>query len=97
MTTKPANSEKDVADIVGKEVAKKLFEENKDNKGSSLKGQQLSIGGEGMKGFYDKMIPQALEKLGKEHGVKVKKEKINSLDEDALYKNMKLKDMMLVK
>jgi hypothetical protein len=37
-----------------------------------LEGANLKVGGEGMKGFYDKMIPQALEKLGKEHGVKVK-------------------------
>jgi hypothetical protein len=31
-----------------------------------------------MKGFYDQIIPKALEKLGKEHGVKVKKGKIGS-------------------
>src|SRR6266705_1018146 len=37
-----------------------------------LKGQDLEVGGEGMKGFYDQIIPKALEKIGKEHGVKVK-------------------------
>ena len=37
-----------------------------------LENVDLKIGGEGMKGFYDQMIPKALEKLGKEHGVKVK-------------------------
>jgi len=70
-----------LGDFVGKEAAKKLLEnptarvENPNNKGTfnhHLEGQDLKIGGEGMKGFYDKMIPNALEKMGKEHGVKVK-------------------------
>ena len=37
-----------------------------------LEGANLKVGGEGMKGFYDQIIPKALEKIGKEHGVKVK-------------------------
>lgn len=36
-------------------------------------GLDLKVGGEGMKGFYDQIIPKALEKIGKEHGVKVQK------------------------
>src|SRR5207248_2824398 len=60
-------------DIVGKEAAKNLLASAKNQYGMhELSGQQLKIGGEGMKSYYDKMIPQALEKLGKEHGVKVK-------------------------
>jgi hypothetical protein len=60
-------------DIVGKEAAKNLLSADKNKYGMhELSGQQLKIGGEGMKGFYDQIIPKALEKLGKEHGVKVK-------------------------
>jgi hypothetical protein len=68
----------ELPDIIGKEASKKLLEEGKPITSDSveLSGQDLKIGGEGMKGFYDKIIPQALEKLGKEHGVKVKTEKI---------------------
>lgn len=71
-------SEKELADIVGKEAAEKLIKAKPDEYGNrKLENTDLKIGGEGMKGFYDKMIPQALEKLGKEHGVKVKQEKVN--------------------
>lgn len=79
-------------DIVGKEMAEKIVKnEGKRARGHPanggyFEGVDLKVGGEGMKGFYDQIIPKSLEKLGKEHGVKVKKGKINSLDEDALYK-----------
>ncbi len=59
-------------DMVGKEMAKKLVEQEK-GKGGNFSGLDLKVGGEGMKGFYDQMIPKALEKLTKEHGVKVQK------------------------
>ena len=35
------------------------------------KGLDLKVGGEGMKGFYDKIIPDAANKLGKQWGAKV--------------------------
>lgn len=35
-------------------------------------GLDLQVGGEGMKGFYDKMLPDYLNKLGKPHGAEVK-------------------------
>ena len=38
-----------------------------------LSGQELSVGGEGMRGFYDKMLPAAAEKLTKKYGGKVGK------------------------
>ena len=34
-------------------------------------GVDLKVGGEGMKGFYDKIIPDAANKLGKQWGAKV--------------------------
>lgn len=37
-----------------------------------LNGLDLKVGGEGMKGFYDNMLPKMVEKLGKQYGVKVK-------------------------
>jgi len=35
-----------------------------------LEGDNISIGGEGMKGFYDQIIPNYLDKVGKKYGVK---------------------------
>jgi hypothetical protein len=69
-----------ISDFVGKDVAKKLMSTEYDSSNPysmhSLTNADLRIGGEGMKGFYDQIIPKALEKLGKEHGVKVKQTQI---------------------
>jgi hypothetical protein len=60
-------------DIVGKDAAKKLLDTKKNDKGMHiLEGNEIKIGGEGMKGFYDQMMPKMVEKLGKQYGVKVK-------------------------
>lgn len=61
-------SGKPLSEVVGKEMADKIMKLDKPNEFS---GDGLKIGGEGMKGFYDQIIPKALEKLGKEHGIKV--------------------------
>jgi hypothetical protein len=67
----------EIEDNVGKEVAEKItksvgvFDERTGT--YSMGGVDLEIGGEGMKGFYDKMLPKKLEKLGKQYGVKVEK------------------------
>ena len=53
-------SGKPLSDIVGKEMAEKIMRLDKPNEFS---GDNLKIGGEGMKGFYDQIIPKALEKL----------------------------------
>jgi hypothetical protein len=44
----------------------------------SLSGVDLKIGGEGMKGFYDKIVPDYLNKLGKPHGAQVTKMEIKT-------------------
>jgi len=63
--------ENKLAESVGKDLAEKIIKQDVD-KAKSYKGVDLKIGGEGMKGFYDQIIPKAVEKIGKEHGVKVK-------------------------
>lgn len=81
-------------DLIGKEAADRLI--NKPTKISDLgkakrnqlEGEDLKIGGEGMKGFYDQIIPKALEKLGKEHGIKVKQ---TALKDDPKYEIKKLR------
>jgi hypothetical protein len=57
---------------VGKEVTKNLLQQPVGLSGSHvIKGKELEVGGEGMKGFYDKMVPTFLNKFGKKHGVQV--------------------------
>jgi hypothetical protein len=67
----------DLPDIIGKDVADKLMQapikgKNEGGTYRVLEGADLKVGGEGMKGFYDQMLPKMVEKLGKQYGVKVK-------------------------
>jgi hypothetical protein len=57
-----------VESMVGRDVARKIFESS-DNLGS-LSGLDLKVGGEGMKAFYDKKVPNILNSIGKKYGVK---------------------------
>lgn len=59
---------KPLSDLVGKDLAVKMMSlENYD----TIDGEDLRIGGEGMKGFYDRMLPAFMNKYGKKWGVKV--------------------------
>lgn len=79
----------DLPDVIGKEAAKKLLEtemtplitNNGEEFAHQLTGQALDVGGEGMKGFYDKILPDFINKYGKKHGLKVGK---TNIDPDAL-------------
>jgi len=65
-------------DVVGKDLAEKISQQTEDKKEYS--GVDLKVGGEGMREFYDKMLPKMVEKIGKSHGVKVKTTKIKTED-----------------
>ena len=64
-------SEDQLADYIGKEGAQKLLAQNpQDTHIKQLFGADLQVGGEGMKAFYDKKVPNILNAIGKKHGVK---------------------------
>ena len=73
--------------LIGKEAAQKLLEAEPEESRSSgigmrrrqLSGLDLKVGGEGMKGFYDKMVPEMVNKLGKQFGAKVGETEIDSV------------------
>ncbi len=56
-----------ISDIVGKELGNRIMTETD----LVLKEQDLRIGGEGMKGFYDRMLPSFVSKYTKKWGAKV--------------------------
>ena len=57
---------------VGKEAAQKVMSQEPNVNGlRSLLGEDLQVGGEGMKGFYDKKVPNIFNAVGKKHGVKM--------------------------
>ena len=68
-----------VAELVGKELAEKITKDAKvTNPGQTTwdgwvkyEGQDLKVGGEGMKGFYDKMLPKEISKYVAKMGGKV--------------------------
>ena len=66
----------DLSDLVGKEAAEKLLNQPKQGTLQSLTGQDLEIGGEPMKEFYDKILPNYVNNYGKKHGLKVGKTQI---------------------
>jgi len=65
---------------IGKEATRKLLSSPATPEGTygdpvhQLSGLDLEVGGEGMEGFYDKIVPEQLNKLAKEYGVKVQLE-----------------------
>ena len=66
-----------LSEVVGKGIAEKLMQ-----KGDvSLSGDGLRIGGEGMKGFYDQMLPSFMNKYGKKWGVKVQDVTLPNVEE----------------
>jgi hypothetical protein len=74
-------SDAELADVIGKEAADKILKQPMNEAEGfrrapyqSLSGVDLQVGGEGMRGYYDKIVPEALNKLAKEHGVKVQLE-----------------------
>lgn len=57
-----------VAKHVGKEVAAKLLATTLDEyRLHRLDNEDMKVGGEGMQAFYDRMLPQALQKLAQKH------------------------------
>ncbi|PKN36610.1 MAG: hypothetical protein CVU62_13915 [Deltaproteobacteria bacterium HGW-Deltaproteobacteria-2] len=68
---------KQLDEVVGKEIAQKIMES--DGKFTKLSGLDLKVGGEGMKGFYDSIIPSFLNKYAKKWGAKVGEIKIETV------------------
>lgn len=80
---KPFSDTPGLADIVGKEVAEKAVAKIEAARGTArhgvatLEGLDLKIGDEGMKAFYDRMLPNEINKYVKKWGAKVAETTIN--------------------
>jgi len=88
-------------ELVGKDAAKTIMQKSDElNRGKVSKDQfkfydskpaDLTIGGEGMKGFYDDILPKFLNKYAKKWDAKVGMTEIST--PNAMYKNMMGEDM----
>lgn len=65
---KAVKDENALADNIGKELAERAIKELEDTNRVSYSGIDLEVGGEGMKGFYDKMLPSYAKKFAKKYG-----------------------------
>ena len=72
--------EKDLPDYVGKDAADKIIASGD---GIKLSGLDLKLGGEGMKGYYDGILPQVVNSVFKQLKVDGKVEKLNIGDPEA--------------
>jgi len=59
-----------ISELIGKEAAERLLKAPKVGDHHFLEGEQLQMGGEGMKAFYDKKVPNILNAIGKKYGIK---------------------------
>jgi hypothetical protein len=67
---------KGLDEVIGKDLAKKIM----DGGSQTISGEGLKVGGEGMKGFYDNILPKSLDKLGKKFGAKVGKTEMDGVE-----------------
>lgn len=80
-----------LSDTVGKDLAVKMMQ-MKDN--DMLDDADITIGGEGMKGFYDKMLPAFMNRYGKKWGVKVEDIKLPLLENGLTMHSVPVTDEM---
>lgn len=67
--------------VVGMDLATKIMGVQEGRQ--EFEGEDLKVGGEGMKGFYDDILPRFMNKYGKKWGVKVEDIYLPALGEDA--------------
>jgi Inorganic Pyrophosphatase/RadC-like JAB domain len=63
-------SEKKLADLIGKDMAQRAIT-RRDEGVTTFKGDDLKVGGAGMRGFYDDILPKTVNKLVKKWGSSV--------------------------
>jgi hypothetical protein len=63
--------ESKIPSVIGQEMTQKLLAQEPNDGSRLLRGLDLELGGEGMKGFYDKMLPDYLNTFGKPYGAQV--------------------------
>lgn len=72
---KKEGTREELPDIVGKDLADKIIV-NANGESQIYSGLDLKVGGEGMKAFYDAIVPSAANKLGKPFGARVENTKL---------------------
>lgn len=80
---KSVASDEELEGFIGKEMAKKLLDKKNTTTNDIyvLSGEELRFGGEGMRAFYDEILPNSVKKLFKKYGVKPKMEELDDIEQ----------------
>lgn len=71
---------KHVSEVFGKSLAEKIM----NTEWETIEGDGLRIGGEGMKGFYDQILPRFMDKYGKKWSVKTGEVELPNIGDNGL-------------
>lgn len=79
---KVANDE-EVSTLLGKELTTRLIDPKHSTRDNIfvIKGEETKFGGDGMKTFYDEIVPNTAKKLLKKYNVKPKLEELDEIEE----------------
>jgi len=84
--------ESEVEDHIGKDLAEKLLTAEKGKFNSrTLTGAELEVGGEGMKSFYDRIVPQVVNDVIKKLGGRMESVSIETADKYEAMKTARAK------
>jgi hypothetical protein len=89
--------ESGLEEVVGKEMASKIVSDSAQKDRNVYRGLDLQMGGEGMKGFYDQILPKSLEKLGKKFDAKVGKTEMDGVEVWKMDITPKMRESVLTK
>ena len=82
-------SEDELEEFIGKDLAKKIVDDAPNfPDGKEYSGLDLKVGGEGMIGFYDKMLPSFINKFVKKYKTKLTEGSIKDLKNTNEYYNV---------
>lgn len=73
-----AGQGKTVNEVLGKSIANQISSHDPSSGLGVIKGDDLSVGGEGMKKYYDEIYPGYLKKFGKKYGASVGKTTVDA-------------------
>lgn len=65
-----------LADYIGKDLAQRAIKEQTEKGWKTYSGLDLKVSGQGMKGFYDKILPNFMDKYAKKWGSKTEETRI---------------------
>jgi hypothetical protein len=90
-------TENNLDEYIGKELAAKALQDLQNGNKVTYTGLDLQVGGEGMKGFYDQILPKSLEKLGKKFDAKVGKTDMDGVEVWKMDITPKMRESVLTK